>query len=119
MPNTQVFKRDSSGVTFVDPASPTFSVRFKTASARKSVDGLPLQNIATDIIVNDTNMVTVGEKTVGDPLSVRIRVSGATVSMARLKSILTSVAGQCDEWGTENVFLGFEPTTVPVNPAAV
>lgn len=116
--NTKVFKRDNSGVIFVDPDHPTFQVRFKTVSARKSIDGLPLQNVATDIIVNDTNMLTVGAKTVGDPLSVRVRTSGATLSAARLAAILTSVAGQVSAWASEDVLLGFEPTTVPVNPGA-
>lgn len=119
MSNTKVFKRDNSGVTFVDPDRPTFSVRFKTVSARKSLDGLSLQNVATDIIVNDTNMVTIGEKTVGDPLSIRVRTSGATVSMTRLVSILKSIASQLDEWADEDALLGFEVTTVPVNPAIV
>lgn len=119
MNNTKVFKRDATGVTFVDPVRPTFSVRFKTISARKSIDGLPLQNVATDIIVNDLNNVVVAGKTIGDPLSIRIRTSGATVSMTRLVSILNSVAGQLDNWATEDVLLGFEPTTLPVNPAVV
>lgn len=119
MSNTKVFKRDASGVIFVDPTRPTFSVRFKTVSARKSIDGLALQNAATDIIVNDTNMVNVDGKVVGDPLSIRVRTSGATVSMPRLKSILNSIAGQLDEWAAENALLGFEPTTVPVNPDKV
>lgn len=117
MSNTQVFKRDATGTTFVDPTRPTFSVRFKTVSARKSIDGLPLQNVATDIIINDTHMVTVGDKTIGDPLSIRVRTSGATVSVNRLQAILLSIATQLDEWSTENVLLGFEPTTLPVNPA--
>lgn len=119
MSNTKVFKRDSTGVTYVDPVRPTFSVRFKTVSARKSIDGLPLQNVATDIIINDLNMVDVAGKTVGDPLSIRVRTSGATVSMTRLVSILNSVAGQLDNWAAEDVFLGFEPTTLPVNPVVV
>lgn len=117
--STKVFKRDASGVIFVDPDNPTYSVRFKTVSARKSIDGLPLQNVATDIIVNDTHMVTVGEKTVGDPLSIRVRTSGATVSMTRLSSMLISLAAQLQGWTGEDVLLGFEPTTVPVNPTVV
>lgn len=119
MSNTKVFKRDSNGVTFVDPENPTFSVRFKTVSARKSIDGLPLQNVACDIIVNDTNMVTIGGKTVGDPLSIRVRTSGASVSQVRLVSVLTSVASQLAAWAGEDVLLGFEPVTVPVNPAVI
>lgn len=116
MPNTQVFRRDPSGVTYVNPLKPTFSVRFKTVSARKSIDGYPLQNVATDIIVNDLNTIVVGDKTIGDPLSIRIRTSGATVSMSRLKTCLLSLASQLDEWAAENVLLGFEPTTLPIDP---
>lgn len=115
--NTKVFSRDSAGVTYSDPLSVTgFSVRFKTASARKTIDGLLLQNSATEIIIQDTNPVTVGDKTVNDPLSIRIRVSGAINSATRVKAILLAAAGQLPTWATEDVFLGYEPTTVPVNP---
>lgn len=115
--NTKVFCRDATGVTFSDPSSVSgFSVRFKTASARKTIDGLLLQNSMTEIIVADTNQVTVGAKTVNDPLSIRVRVSGAVNSAARVKAILASIAGQLPTWGNEDVFLGFEPVTVPVNP---
>lgn len=115
--NTKVFSRDASGVTFADPLSVTgFSVRFKTTSARKTIDGLLLQNSATEIIVQDTNKVSVGDKTVSDPLSIRVRVSGAVNSKARVIAIMNSIAAQMPAWAAEDVLSGFEPVTVPLNP---
>lgn len=116
MSNTQVLTRDAYGVTYADPAEPDFTVRFKTNRTLKGLNGVNVDNYLTEVIVNDRNEVTIGSVTANDPLSVRVRVSGSIESMARLKEIVTSIATQLDTWGNENVFLGFEPVTVPVNP---
>lgn len=116
--NTQLLKRDNTGTIYADPLAPNFSVRFKTTTARKSVDGLLMNNVVTEIILNDLSVVTVGSKTVNDPLSIRIRTSGADASMTRIKQALVALCGQVPAWATENVILGFEPTTLPVNSVA-
>jgi len=114
--NTKLYSRDSNGVTYSDPLSVSgYSVRFKTVPARKTIDGLLLQNVATEIIIADTHPVSVGDKTVNDPLSIRIRTSGAVNSSARITAVLQAVAAQLPTWVSEDVFLGYEPTTVPVN----
>lgn len=119
MPNTQILTRDAYGVTYADPADPDFTVRFKTNRNVKGLNGVNVDNYLTEIIVNDRYEVTMGSVTATDPLSVRIRVSGSIESMGRLKDILNQVALQVSGWGTENVLLGFEPATVPVNPVTV
>lgn len=112
----QLLQHLNDGSIWADALKPTATCRFKTTSGAKTVDGIRLQNNVTEIIFTDVNPVTSGEKTANDALSVRIRVSGAVESHARLKAILNSLASQCDEWSTENVLLGFEPTTAPINP---
>lgn len=119
MSNTQALTRDAYGVTYADPSEPDFTVRFKTNRSVKSLNGVNVDNYLTEVIVNDAHEVTIGSTTARDPLSVRIRTSGSIESMARLKEILVSVAGQLGTWSTENVFLGFEPTTAPVNPPVI
>lgn len=116
--NTKVYSRGNNGVLYADPANPGFTVRFKTSTTQKVIDGLRMDNYATEIIVNEAYIATVGSEQFSDPLSIRIRVSGAAVSMARLDEILASIATQIPTWSGEDVFLGFEPTTVPVNPSA-
>lgn len=115
--NTKVYSRGANGILYADPANPGFTVRFKTSTTQKVIDGLRMDNFATEIIVNEAHIATVGTEQFSDPLSVRIRVSGAAVSMDRLKTVLSSIATQLTAWGTEDVLLGFEPTTVPVNPS--
>lgn len=115
--NTQVLTRDAYGVTYADPTDPDFTVRFKTTRAVKGLNGVNVDNYLTEIIANDNHTVTLGSVTAADPLSVRIRVSGSIESMDRLALILNSIAGQASTWVTENALLGFEPSTVPVNPS--
>lgn len=115
--NTQKFRDNADGVTFVDPTETDFTVRFKTTANPKSLGDARVQNYISEIIINDLNNVTVAGATVQDAVSVRLRVSGAAESMARIKAIVDNLATQIGTWETENVFLGFEPTTVPTNPA--
>lgn len=105
---------DASGVTYADPAKPDTTVRFRFSSVNKTLNGIPTPNLATEIIVNDNNAVTIGGVAATDALSVRIRVSGTLASKARLADLLNSAAAQVGAWGTENVFQGFRPTTAPV-----
>lgn len=118
MSTTQVLTRDAYGVTYADPTNPDFSVRFKTTRSAKGLNGVNVDNYLTEVIVNDSNEITIGSTTANDLLSVRVRVSGSIESHDRVKEILTSIASQLDTWGSENVYLGFEPGTAPINPPA-
>lgn len=114
MSNTQILRREPTGVLYADPASPAFSVRFKSLSTAKSLGNLKTDNVATEIIINDKNTITKDAATADDPISIRIRISGSKLSHARMKALLSGVAAQLPAWANENVILGFEPTTVPV-----
>lgn len=113
---TQVKTRDAFGTIYADPAEPDFSVRFKTSNSTKNLNGLKVDNYITEIIINDNEEITVGNVTANDAIAVRLRVSGSSKSQTRLKAILASLASQIPTWGSENVLLGFEPVTVPLNP---
>lgn len=113
MSSTQVQRRLSDGVVYSDPADPSYTVRFKTASAPKSLSGNRTTNYVTEIIVNDNNGVSVNGVNTVDAVSIRIRVSGAKESMTRIKAILADISGQVPTWNTEHVLEGFEPTTAP------
>lgn len=115
---TQALTRDANGVTFADPTDPDFTVRFKTKRSNKGLSGINVENYLTEIIINDDHDLVVGTASAVEALSVRIRVSGSAKSQPRLLAMLASICGQVPVWGAENVFLGFEPTTVPINPPA-
>lgn len=115
---TQLYHTDTFGSTFVDPAKPTFSVRFKTTKNRKAIAGESVDNYVTEIIINDNNSVELCSSECGsEAVSVRLKVSGSNLSQPRLKAIVESMSAQVANWIDENVLLGFQPTTVPVNPA--
>lgn len=115
MPVTlSVKSQDNAGVTYADPAKPDTTIRFRFSSTNKVLNGVTVANLATEVVVNDSNSVTVGGVSALDALSIRIRVSGALASKTRLRQLLTSVATQLGTWETENVMQGFRPTTAPV-----
>lgn len=113
-----VKSQDSSGITYADPSKPDCTVRFRFSNTMKQLNGVSVPNLATEIVVNDNNSVTVGGAAAQDALSIRLRVSGTFESKARLRELLVSLAVQLGTWETENVMQGFRPTTVPVlNPS--
>lgn len=117
MSTLKLLSQDATGVTYADPSDRNCTVRFKSTSASKSLNGVAATNYSTEIIYNDGVDVVVGGVNAVDALSVRLRTSGADVSKVRLKAILLSLAAQVDEWETEGVFAGFPPVTAPVIPA--
>lgn len=112
-PATKVKTRDAFGVTFSAPSDPELSVRFKTNVSTKSIGGVTLQNYLNEIIINDLNLVTVGANSANDPISIRLRTSGALESRARMAELLTELAAKINTWEAEDVFIGFEPVTSP------
>lgn len=112
----QKLRSDATGVTYADPSDRDYTVRFKFSSAMKSLSGVPVLNQVSEIIINDMSDATVGSETVQEALSIRIKVSGSSASSVRKKALVDAAAAQLATWGTENVWEGFEPTTVPVGP---
>lgn len=115
----KIQKIEPTGVVYSDPLQTDLTVRVKHGKAAKNVGGVPLVNHVTEIIFNDDYPVTVGDKTVMDAVSVRVRVSGSALSMPRVKQLLASLNGVSNEWHDESVFVGFNPDTPPVVAAEV
>lgn len=115
MTDTQLYSRKANGVTYSDPARPSFTVRLKTTLSPKTLDGLKTNNVVTEIIVNDKITITKDGATSDDPVSVRVRISGSQLSHNALKHILQGLGPQLTTWSNQNVVLGFEPTTVPTS----
>lgn len=118
MATLQVLRQENSGVIYADPAKPDLTVRFRNTSSNKTLNNVNVKNYLTEIIVNDGNPVTVSGVSATDAVSVRLRVSGAVESAARIAVLLHALAEQVDTWQSEAVFSGFNPSTAPVIPAA-
>lgn len=113
----QVKTTDAYGVTYADPSNPDFTVRFKTTSSTKTIQGISVENFVTEIIVNDDLTVTRGSASVTETASVRLRVSGSADASARLKQLVGVITTGSLAWADEHVFTGFRPTTVPAPTA--
>lgn len=113
--NLQLYSQQTNGVTYADPLDPDYTVRFKTASSGKSLNGVNTTNYSTEIIINDSHGISVSSVNANDSLSVRVRVSGSLGSMSRLAQIVGILSAQLPTWVSENVLVGFQPTTVPKN----
>lgn len=108
--------RSDNGVIFANPTDPNYTVRFKFSTGRKTIDGSRVDNNIAEIIISDLFAVNVGDKkSIVDSLSVRVRVSGSSLSHDRLKAIVQALATDLPKWATEDVLIGFEPTTVPTS----
>lgn len=117
MSTLKVQRLENTGVVYADPSDLNVSVRFRHSVGQKSINGVPVSNHVTEVIYNDDNNVTVGGVNAIDAVSVRLRVSGAAESKARIRELLLAMAAQVDNWDDESVFQGFNPTTAPVIPA--
>lgn len=114
----KILTRDANGVTFADPNERDLTVRTKNTSSKKSLNGVSVDNFLTEVIVNDTHQIDIGSTTANDQLSVRFRVSGSIESQARLKKLVKETAlPALLAWADEDVFVGFDPVTVPTAPA--
>lgn len=112
-PVTKVKTRDAYGLTYAAPSDPDFTVRFKTNVNNKVLGGVQVPNYLNEIIINDMNPVDVGSGTVNDPISIRVRTSGSLYSRTRIAEALIELAAKIPTWETEDVFIGFEPVTLP------
>lgn len=119
MATLQLLRAENTGVVYADPAKPDMTVRFRNTTSQKTLNGVTVQNRLTEIIYNDNNPVVPAEGVnAQEAISVRIRVSGSSLSAARITEIIGSMAAQIETWDSQNIFVGFNPTTAPVIPAA-
>lgn len=105
----QVLTRDNNGVTFSDPAHPEYTFRTKTTKSKKNIGGTSVDNYVTEIIINDTNTISVGGNSAPDAVSIRLRLSGSGYSEARVNKILESIAAYVPKIVGGHTFLGFDP----------
>lgn len=110
----KLYSRQTNGETWADSVDPDYTVRFKTTSSPKSLDGYRTTNYATEVIVNDNHNVVIGNNTTADALSVRIRTSGAIESVDQLKQMVNDACSQLvANWLAEEVLTGFPVVTPP------
>lgn len=83
------------------------SIRLKTNQARKSVDGISCNNIRTEIIYNEDSLITSGDRTGTDKLSIRLVTSGSNLSHAAMARALADMAVRINALVAVDVHKGF------------
>lgn len=78
--NFRILSIDTNSVLLANPLSITHTLRQKIGRSDKTVDGQKLTNVRLEVIENFKNPVTVNGETVADTGSIRLAISGSTLS---------------------------------------
>lgn len=106
-------RQENTGVVYALPTDPDLTVRVKHGESLKTLNGVQTTNYSTEIIYGDVNPITLGDTSANDAVSIRLRVSAARESKARVSELLASLIAIVDTWDDEDVFIGFNPETAP------
>jgi len=108
MATLQLLRRENSGVVYANSSNPSQTVRFRNTTSNKTLNGVSVKNHLLEIIYNENKEITVATGVNAlDPISVRIRISGAAASETQLGVLLASAAAQINTWVGQHVVLGF------------
>lgn len=116
MAKSQIYSRGPKGIVYANPSDPDCQMRLHTETFRKSLNGVQVENKRTDLVYTDLNPVTLPGKNgdgANDALSVRVRISGSTLSDKRLKEMMRNVGNSLIAWAEQPVIMGFEPSESP------
>lgn len=112
---------DTNSVLLANPLSITHTLRQKIGRTDKTVDGQKLTNVRLEVIENFKNSVTVNDVLVSDTNSIRLAISGATLSesalVARWKTFKTNVDAMIAD-GSLKGFLISPTAEIVVDPTA-
>lgn len=106
--------RDARGITFEDALNPNSTIRFSRTIAPKTVDGLRLTNVRSDVVVlrqsDPRGTACVDCTTVLEPLSARLILSGSTANALNTEKALATLLNAV--WSNRTVLLrGSLPTS--------
>lgn len=73
---------DQRSFTFADPLNSRHTLRVIVDRADKTMNGIKLQNVNSQFIVNAMNPVVSGDNIANDAISLRLSISGSTASKA-------------------------------------
>lgn len=111
--STQLLAQDRNGLLYAVPTSPTSTVKVKHKNANKKIDGVSLINNICEIAYNKRASVTVGDRTVNDPIAMHIRFSGATLSLADQIAMMDAFVADWATFKSSNTLQGFALSDAP------
>lgn len=101
---------DSNSVTYADPSDIQHTFRVKNTRTPKQVFGVPLTNNRLEFIENNTAAQSDGDKTVKEPLSVRVVISGSLQAKEELTQMWADSKANVDLAIADGALDGFKPT---------
>lgn len=87
---------DITGVTFADPSDVNATTRTRTVRTNKTVENQRVTNVRNEFIVNRPGTLIIGDDTVTEALSVRVTISGSTLSESSLISMWNDTKANID-----------------------
>lgn len=87
---------DINGVTFADPSDVNATTRTRTVRTNKTVENQRVTNVRNEFIVNRPGTLIIGDDTVTEALSVRVTISGSTLSETSLISMWEDTKANVD-----------------------
>lgn len=114
--------RDARGITYEDALNPNSTIRFSRTIAPKTVDGLRLTNVRSDVVVlrqkDPRGPDCVDCTSVLEPLSARLILSGSDKNSPEMEKALATLLNAV--WSNRTVLLrGSLPTSsddIVINP---
>lgn len=110
----RTLQQGTDSVTFADSNNVNATTRVRVARAQKTVESQRLTNVRTEVIVNQPNAVVIGDDTVTEQLSIRLTVSGSTLSKAQLVQMWKDLKVNFESIIAANTLAGFVPFDVPL-----
>lgn len=110
----RTLQQGTDSVTFADPNNVNATTRVRVARAQKTVESQRLTNVRTEVIVNQPHAVVIGDDTVTEQLSLRLTVSGSTLSEAQLLQMWKDLKVNFESIIAAKTLTGFVPFTVPL-----
>lgn len=110
----RTLQQGTDSVTFADSNNVNATTRVRVARAQKTVESQRLTNVRTEVIVNQPNAVVIGDDTVTEQLSLRLTVSGSTLSEAQLVQMWKDLKVNFESIIAAKTLTGFVPFDVPL-----
>lgn len=110
----RTLQQGTDSVTFADSNNVNATTRVRVARAQKTVESQRLTNVRTEVIVNQPNAVVIGDDTVTEQLSLRLTVSGSTLSEAQLVQMWKDLKVNFESIIAAKTLSGFVPFDVPL-----
>lgn len=106
---------DAKSLNFANPGQLDHTLRIVLDNGTKSVKGVSALNNRLDVISGSTGTLVEGDRSVGEPLSVRVSLSGSITNAALIEKRWTEIKAVVDAAIADKALTGFLPVNAVFN----